>query len=161
MVVVLVLLIMVAFERGYDVANGVVALLLSRVEFERRNAVVDGMVVLPLRPVMGEISYPDPRKVALALKLLLRYVPSCRTLDAVVCEAVALATESVVVCGTVVLATESVVVCGTVVLATESVVVCGTAVRDTRGAVVELWYDTDTVDELPTEIVKPQATPKQ
>ena len=95
-------MIVVAFEIGYDVANGLVALLLSRVEFERRNAVVDGMVVLPLRPVMGEISYPDPRIVAPALKPLLRYVPSCRTLDAVVCEAVALATESVVVCGTVV-----------------------------------------------------------
>lgn len=154
MVVILVLLKVVAFERGYDVANGLVALLLSRVEFERRNAVVDDMVVLPLRPVVGEISYPDPRIVALALEPLLRYVPPCRTLDAVVCEAVALVTESVVVSDTVVSATESVVVCGTVVLATESVVVCGTAV-------VELWYDTDTVDEFPMEIVKPQATPKQ
>jgi hypothetical protein len=126
----------------------VFVLVLLRVEFDTGYTAVDGLVVLPLRSVMGKISYPDPRAVALVAKPLLKYGPSCRTLEDVVCEAVALATESVVVCGIV-------------VSATESVVICGTAVFDARGAVVELWYDTDTVDELPTEPVKPQATPKQ
>jgi len=47
------------------------------------------------------------------------------------------------------------------VLTTESVVVCEIVVLDTRDVVVELWYVTDTVDELPSETVTPQATPKQ
>jgi hypothetical protein len=53
------------------------------------------------------------------------------------------------------------VVRGTDMLASESVSVCKIVVLDSRGVPVELWYDTDTVDELPVEIVKPQAMPKQ
>jgi hypothetical protein len=69
------------------------------------------------------------------VKPLLRYGPSCRALDDVVR--------------------------GTDMLASESVSVCKIVVLDSRGVPVELWYDTDTVDELPVEIVKPQAMPKQ
>lgn len=105
------------------------------VEFERGYAAVDGLVVLPSRPVMGRTSYSDPRAVALVAKPLLKYGPSCHTLDVVVSKAVVLTTESVVVCEIVVL--------------------------DTRDVVVELWYVADTVDELPSETVTPQATPKQ
>lgn len=111
------------------------AVLLTAVVFDRRYAAVDGLVVLPSRSVMGRISYPDPRVVALVAKPLLKYGPSCCTLDVVVCEAV--------------------------VLTSESVAVCGIVFSDTMGVVVELWYDADTVDELPSEIVTPQATPKQ
>jgi len=60
-----------------------------------------------------------------------------------------------------VLATVGVVVCGTVVLVTSGVVVCGIVVLDSEGVVVELLYEADTADELPKEIVKPQATSKQ
>jgi hypothetical protein len=95
--------------------------LLTRVEFERGYAVATGLVVLPSWPVMGKTPYPDPRAVALVVKPLLKYGPSCRALD---------------------------------------FVVCGTVVFDTRAVAVELWYDADTVDELPIEIVKPQAMPK-
>lgn len=108
---------------------------LKRVEFERGYAAVDGLVVLPSRSVIGKTPYPDPRAVALVVKPLLKYGPSCRKLD--------------------------VVVCGTVVLDTRGVVVCRIVVLDTRGVVVEFWYDTDTADDLLVEIVEPQATPKQ
>lgn len=98
-------------------------------------AVVGDLVVLPVRSVMGKTSYPDPRAVALVAKPLLKYGPSCRALV--------------------------VVVTGTVVLAFERVAVCAIVVFDVRGVVVELWYDADAVDELPMEIVKPQAMPIQ
>jgi hypothetical protein len=85
---------------------------------------------------MGEASYPDPREVALLVKPVLKYGPSCRALD--------------------------VVVRGSgVSLASESVAVCENVVFDKRGVVVELRYDVDTVDKLPIETVNPEATPKQ
>lgn len=112
-----------------------VAVLLTVVEFERGYAVVDGLVVLPSRSVMDNTPYSDPRAVAPVLRPLLKYGPPSCTLD--------------------------VVVCGTVALASESVVVCGMVVLDIGVVVVELWYDADTVDELPKDTVRPQATPKK
>ena len=113
----------------------VFVLVLLRVEFDTGYTAVDGLVVLPLRSVMGKTSYPDPRAAELVAKPLLKYGPSCRKLD--------------------------VVICGTVALDSRGVVVYGIVVLDSNtGVVVELWYETDTADELPTEPVKPQATPK-
>lgn len=113
-----------------------VAVLLTVVEFERRYAVVDGLVVLPSRSVMDRNPYSDPRAVAPVLRPLLKYGPPSCTLDVFV-------------------------VCGTVVVASESVVVCGMVVMDNGVVVVELWYDAGTVDELPKDTVRPQATPKK
>jgi hypothetical protein len=69
------------------------------------------------------------------VKPLLKYGPSCRALN--------------------------VLVGGAVVLASERVVACWTVAFDNKGIEVEFWYDADTVDELLTEIVRPQAMPKQ
>jgi hypothetical protein len=125
-----------AYSNPEPVAGIVNALVLLRVEFDVAYAVVGDLVVLPLRPVMGEASYPDPREVALLVKPVLKYGPSCRALD--------------------------VVVRGSgVSLASESVAVCENVVFDKRGVVVELRYDVDTVDKLPIETVNPEATPKQ
>ena len=87
-----------AYSNPEPVAGRVVALVLLRVEFDVIYAVVGDLVMLPLRSVKGKTSYPDPRAVALVVKSLLKYGPSCHALDDVVRWTVVLASESVVAC---------------------------------------------------------------
>jgi len=60
MLIVLVLLPRVEFEKGYAVVDGAVVLFSQSVEFDRGYTVVNGLVVLPSWSVTGKTPYPDP-----------------------------------------------------------------------------------------------------